>query len=394
MQGVWTDPKDRAWSLVLGAVVGLHLGCGGSEFSSAGTGAASGMSSGGRSNGGYSGSASSGGGRAGNGAAGSPSAGTSASGNGGAAGETSTGCACPSGQYCREGSTDCRDCADFARLRFSAPERLSTLSDLGEGTLRFPRVGEAGGDLFYRSQAVGTQTNWYTTDVSTSAGNPLDPTFPPDGAPLLLGMEIAGPTQEQNFNFVFNRTVPGGLEKLFFARWAAGLQGAREAPAPYNALGTNDYSLAIATQPTGVNVPRAYWMTDRDLVVGLVTTLVRWNSNSAVVPVPLKVGRLDCGDEPADLTPWVTPDGTSLLFNTTALDDSCAPSNNGADLYVAPMDPVSGQQRTDSAVVPLSDVNGPAQDRDPSFSRDFCELYFSSDRGGSSNFDLYRARRR
>jgi Tol biopolymer transport system component len=41
---------------------------------------------------------------------------------------------------------------------------------------------------------------------------------------------------------------------------------------------------------------------------------------------------------------------------------------------------------------PLADVNSPQDDVDPSFSADFCDLYFSSNRDG--RFALYRAHRR
>ena len=42
--------------------------------------------------------------------------------------------------------------------------------------------------------------------------------------------------------------------------------------------------------------------------------------------------------------------------------------------------------------VPLEDVNGDSNDVDPSFSHDFCDLYFASDRDGE--YALYRAHRR
>ncbi len=391
------EPEQPTWRLGFCLAFSASLaglGCGGSEFTSASaagardTGGAS--TDGGAASGG---SMSSGGARAGSSSGGGPSGG-SASG-GGPSGGAASGCACPSGQYCREGSTDCFDCGDFARLRFDDPKELVALSAVGAGSLRFPRVGETPTDLFYRSAALGGQTLWHTTDLATSAGDTLDAQFPADSAPLLLtgGVSGFGERPEDVFNFVFDRKVEGGKPKLYWGLWSNGSLVVAVAPAPYNASGTNDSSMAVALEPGGAGPARAYWMTDRDAGAGLQLATGILTPNGPGGLVPLSVGSPGCAADQADLTPWITNDGSALVFSNTGVDDQCLPLGTGSDLQIALMDPVSGLQQPGSPALPISDVNSPGNDTDPSFSRDLCELYFASDRGGDG-FDLYRARRR
>jgi hypothetical protein len=94
---------------------------------------------------------------------------------------------------------------------------------------------------------------------------------------------------------------------------------------------------------------------------------------------------------PDDLTPWVTPDGKTLLVSHTGVDATCAPAGRGKDLYTAPLQPATGQPTLPAAL--LNDVNSTADDVDPSFSADMCDLYFASNRDGGA-FALYRAHRR
>jgi Tol biopolymer transport system component len=86
----------------------------------------------------------------------------------------------------------------------------------------------------------------------------------------------------------------------------------------------------------------------------------------------------------------VTADGTTLLFSSTRVDGNCTTTNQGKDIYTALLQPPTGEPT--APAVPMPDVNGPGNDVDPSFSADFCELYFASDRDGS--YALYRAHRR
>jgi hypothetical protein len=301
------------------------------------------------------------------------------------------GCNCPPGNYCRDGSTDCFDCAELSRLSFRSPERLATLSE-GQGS-RFPRVGGSGTDLLYQFAGVGLR---YTTDSSTSAGSSVAQTMPLDGGPLLLPTDITSvPEGTEPFNFAFDRAVEGERRELHFGQWNNGLRTSAPAPAPYNEPGTSNFGLAIALQGGAGGLARAYWMTDRlpDMPLSLVTTL--FAPEPLGVAVMLRVAP-HCVAEPSDLTPWITADGKTLLFSHERLDDACASGGQGKDLYTALMVPATGQVLESvtgpTPAQPLADVNSSKDDTDPSFSADFCDLYFASNRDGE--YALYRAHRR
>jgi hypothetical protein len=356
--------------------------CGGKEFTPGGTTMTGGV--GGADAGGASGGAT----------GGASNSGASASEGGGDAGASAgaaSSCSCKAGQYCREGSTDCFDCAELSRLRFAKPERLSTLSDVGLDA-RSPRSGSTSTDLLYSFQGVGIR---YTPDASTSAGAAINMTTPEDGAPLLLLGDTTLPLNEvmSGANFVFDRVVDGTRRQLYVGRWNRGLDEAKPISAPFNGP-LNDYSVAVAAAPVGDGKPRLFWMTDRDPALGLTLVTALAEDAGTGSPVLLQLGKVACS--PAlmtprdDLTPWVTSDGKTLLVSHTGMDAGCAPADTGKDVYTAPLQPATGQPTLPAAL--LSDVNSDADDVDPSFSADMCDLYFASNRDGGA-FALYRARR-
>jgi hypothetical protein len=355
-------------------------GAGGTDASNAGN-VNAGQDNGGSASGGSGGATTAGG---------STSGGTSdVGGSSGVGGSVSGGCVCDDGYYCRDGSEDCFKCAELNRLHFATPERLATVSDNGQGS-HFPRVGMTLTDLLYRFEGAGLR---YTTDASTSAGANLKLTLATDSAPLLLVTPLAGidTMTPMGSNFVFDREE-GGLRSLYMGQWNNGLQQVERAPAPYNG-DKNDYSMAIASKPTADSNARAFWMTDRGVITGmgvpsLVTALLLANAPAA--PVNLKLGQEGCGATDADLAPWVTTDGKTLLVSHTRLDASCKPTGQGKDIYTALLQPATGLPT--AAALPMSDVNSPMNDVEPSFSADLCDLYFASDRDGK--YALYRAHRR
>jgi hypothetical protein len=248
--------------------------------------------------------------------------------------------------------------------------------------------------LLYQFSGVGLR---YTTDSSTSAGSSVEQTLPEDSAPLLLSSNIATlpVTDAAPFNFVFDRLVEDERRNLFFGQWNNGLQSVEPAPPPYNADGTSNFGLAIALE--GAPTARGYWMTDRvqGSSAALVTALFTANSPGDIVQ--LRVGPTACPTDQTDLTPWITPNGETLLFSHERVDgDDCMPAGAGKDIYTALMVPATGQVLPTGTgptpSLPLSDVNSSQDDIDPSFSADFCDLYFSSNRDGE--FALYRAHRR
>jgi hypothetical protein len=380
MRRSWFGP-ERTWLLAC-CVAGLGLsGCGGKEFasgqgsgasSSGGDGGSSGKSSGGSSASGSGGDQS---------LAGSGEPGGSG-GTAGAGGSGSVGCACEPGEYCREASKDCLPCAELSRLRFLEPERLDTLS--GSAASRFPRVGETGTDMLYSVAGAGMR---YTTDFSTSAGNLVAQSTTQDSGPLLLAESVMLP--EGNFNFAFGRETEMERRQLFFGQWQGDLVISGAAPAPYNG-DTSDYSIAIATNPTDDGIARAYWMSDREQDRGLTLVTALLTANPQVGRVALGVGPGSCAPDDADLSPWVTADGQTLLFSNSRVDENCTPGEP-KDIYTVLLQPSTGEPAAAPAV-PLADVNGDSNDVDPSFSNDLCDLYFASDRDGE--YALYRAHRR
>jgi hypothetical protein len=327
-------------------------------------------------------------------------AGAEPGGSSGSGGAVSNGCNCPSGSYCREASNDCFSCSSLSRLRFTPPERIATLSESGQGA-RFPRVGSTSTDLLYRSDGAGLR---YTPDASTSAGTSVSSTDSSDSAPLLLDAEVTGlAALPKGFNLLFDRSEPGAARALYFARWNGGIERPARAPEPFNSdLG--DYSMAVALHPMNGVPARAFWMSARDATEDapapeLLTAELTLGARAEVVT--LKIGQPDCdvadsakpdANIDPDLTPWVTSRGGLLLISTTRLEPDCSVSNQKKDIHAVLLSPETGQALDNAAAEPLSDVNSSADDTDPSFSADLCELYFASNRDGK--FAVYHARRR
>ncbi len=380
-----------AWCLAL-----CH--CGGTEFNvgpgSAGTGNDSGGTKAQGGAAGNSGSAATGG---------SSGAAGSSSGAGGSGGSVVPDCDCPAGEYCLKGSDDCLRCDDLSRLFFDEPVRLATVSDNGQGS-RFPRTGATSTDLLYHFDGVGMR---YTADSSTSAGSSVAMTQPKDSAPLLLReplttVQVNGLSQ---LNFLFDRS---DMERrsLRIGSWNGGLEGSIAAPAPFESDGEN-FSIAVALHAEPSRA-RAFWMTSRDSSSGpalkprLVTAPLEEGATASDVNLkvnvggtqgctPLDLSQLPSNSEPVDpdLTPWVTTDGTLLVFSTTRLEPGCTIGTQKKDIYTVLLQASSGEPP--DPALPMNDVNSSEDDVDPSFSADFCDLYFASNREGK--FAVYRAHR-
>jgi len=382
----WRNVLDPRW-LVAGAATMLGLsGCGGKGF------AASNESAGTNSSGGTDMAGASAGGNASGAGGGSDSAGEATSGGtvtaagaGGGGGTATVKCECPAGHYCRDGTADCFDCAQFNRLHFTTPERMSTLSDNGQGA-HFPRVGRTGTDLFYHFDGAGLR---YTADASTSAGGSVTGTVASDSGPLWLASDVMGAGSTlMGFNFLLDR-IQAPQRSIYVGQWTNGALNIEKAPLPLNA-DKDDYSVAIALKPTADGIARAFWMTNRDAPNAVLVTALLV-ANAPVAPVPLRIGQATCPASDTDVTPWVTNDGKTLLFSHTRLDASCAPNGEAKDIYAGVLRPATGLPTEDPAA-PMNDVNSAMNDTEPSFSADLCDLYFASDREGK--YALYRAHRR
>jgi hypothetical protein len=405
MQGL-AKVLERSSRAAAGALCLLFVQCGGQAFNTGSGDAPGGAGSGGSAaQGGSSGGSSGGGGSAGSAEGGASAGQAGEAGGSGKGGGGADGCHCSPGWYCLEGSRDCLRCDDPSRLFFEEPVRLATVSDSG-AVSRFPRIGSTTTDLIYRSGDAGLR---YTTDASTSAGNAVPGTMPGDSALLLLRDPIAGLALEgaATPNVFFDRSVMG-VQQLWVSSWSTGLGGATLLPEPFNS-GAGDFSIAVAPKATPAR-GRAFWMTRREGIEAsmtprprLVTAPLELGASVVDVELTLSVGQQpDCAPlDPSqlpenapsvdpDLSPWVTTDGSLLVFSTTRLGPECKPSGQKKDIYTALLQPSSGQPPF--AALPLKDVNGPEDEVDPSFSADLCDLYFASNRDGE--FAVYRARRR
>lgn len=383
----------QPWLFGSGLALACLGACSGAQFTSSGADAGGRSGTGGGSASGTNATGGSAGGGAAPGSSGDTSMGGAPDGGGssgsGGSGGVAKVCDCPAGHYCRDGSTDCFDCAEFNRLHFGTPERLATLSEGGQGS-RFPRVGTSSSDLVYRFEGMGLR---YTTDVSTSAGTTLRDGMAQDSGPLILREEVTTVSLDSgapSFSFLFDRVVEGTRRALFFGTWSTGRITSEPAPMPFNG-GKGDYSIAVALHPTPAGPPRAYWMTlgDPAKKPTLVTALL--TKDPSGVAVGLALGDRDCPASDTDLTPWVTADGGALLFSHTAVGANCV-AGRGKDLYTTALQPATGLPPAGAVALVMSDVNSPMDDVDPSFSADLCELYFASNRDGK--FAVYRARRR
>jgi hypothetical protein len=406
---------ERAWLWACGVAWLSASGCSGPTFASGANGGSSGASTNGGTDsaGDDAGGSDSGATGGTSDAGGSATAGTAdvggSAGSGGSGGsggsDVTPGCNCAPGQYCRAGSTDCVACTELNRLRFTPPERLDTLSDNGQGS-NFPRVGRTATDLVFVFNGTGLR---YTTDSSTSAGSSVKGTQAQDNAPLLLREPVPGPATLglEKFDFLFDRVTTKRV--LYVGSWVEGTDGAVKLTPPFNGAGTSsDYSIAVALHP-GAGPARAFWMSTRDApdAPRLHTALVQ--DGAAALPVDLRLAKdipnpdpmgtpTICPTSDHDLAPWVTSDGKTLVFSHTRVDANCkAVSAQKRDIYTTLLQPATGQPPTgaDDAIVPatpLNDVNSSADDIEPSFSADMCDLYFSSNRDGK--FAVYRAHRK
>jgi hypothetical protein len=381
--------------VVVGVLLSLTsaLACSGPRFS--GTGAAAGKDGGG----GSGGTPSAGGmaGTAGEGPAGFGGSGGSQAGRAGVAGSSGTGgsagkagsagaagCDCNPGQYCRAGT--CRDCADLSSVETRAPEEVLDHPNSG---LRFPRVGASPSSLFFTLLAPSRSELWYVEDPEASASITLGDAQTPSRS----GLFYAGGGSFE-FSALFDQ-VDGAQRGVMTAAWdGSTLSDIRSAGAPFGAAGADDYGVALAAATS-----RVYFMSTRDGSPALYTGLLGSSSATVVtLEVPRVSGGGTCARSGEDATPWVTEDGSLLVFRSLPMDATCEPVDGSAsDLYVAALQPATGMALT--TAVALSGVNvttGESTETDPSFSPDLCVLYFASDGGSAGGFDfkLFRAERR
>ncbi len=362
--------------LVAALAAALLLACGGNEFSSeAGGSGGSGPSAGSPGRGGATGSSGEGGTTAGGS--------TSQGGNTGKGGGTS-GCNCNADQYCRNGN--CRDCNDFSLLNFDPPEALGTIADSGAARPSFPR--SAGDNALFYSSDHPQGHIYFTADFSAGGGQRVSgAAAPPEFGPLYI--EDSGGL---DFDFLFTRVSQDGLgSDIMMASWdetAHTLSGIMPVATPVNGDSSIESQVAFAA-----GTLRYWWMSDRAGPPALYTALL---SDPQEQPVTLQIPGMvnsTCVAMHPDLTPWVTSDGSLMLFSAEAIVDGQCGVDGTTDLYAVPVSS-AGEPVTPSASA-LNDLNLPANETTPSLSADSCWIYFASDEGsGSQSFTIFRAHRR
>ncbi len=324
------------------------------------------------------------------------SGGVAAAGGAGGAPATDGGTACSddatcgAGHYCGDDSV-CHDCADTASFHFGKPEPLDHINAAHPGDyLRYPRATGDKGLVYTVEGPYGwTRAIWVTPDVAASAGVEATSSSDGSGGPLMTPPPGSGPLA--SYNFYFDTAVPNTLNRQIVGATIDG-SGATTAagvlPAPIND-GNSNFSLALA-----VGSGRVWWSSDR--VTGifqyqLFTASVLGAGSATATQVSLTTAPANCPLDVTDPSPWATPDGKLLLFDSSEHYTDCNNKNAPLDMFVARPD-ASGKvsQQAGQIDVDLQSVN----DSQPSLSPDMCWLYFASDRDGAKTTRLYRAHRR
>jgi hypothetical protein len=256
--------------------------------------------------------------------------------------------------------------------------------------LRFPRVGDSRQSLFFTLLGASRSELWYAADPAGAASVALGDGQAPSRSGLLYFEDEGG----LGFEVLFDELV-NGQRSIASALWdGTTLSDILPVGAPLGPGSFDDYSVALAPETR-----RAYWMTTRDGSPALRTGLLGSDQSTPVVlAVPAQSGGVTCPLSGEDATPWVTPDGSLLLFSSLPRDAACQPVDGAAtDLYAVVLQPSSGMPITPAAALTAANVTGgESTETDPSFSPDLCTLYFASDGGSASGFDyrLFRAARR
>lgn len=297
---------------------------------------------------------------------------------------------CGTGHYCGDDGV-CHGCADTTRFHFGKPEALDHINAAHPNDyLRYPRaVGDTG--LIYTVEGPYglTRAIWVTADFTASAGAEAAPSSDGSGAPLMTEPPGSGPLS--GYNFYFDTAIPNTLKREIIGSTvdsSGATTAAAVLPAPINDTSSN-FSFALASKSG-----RAWWSSDR--VTGILkyqvfTASVLGAGSATATQVSLTTAPANCPLDVADPSPWATPDGKLLLFDSSEHYTDCNNTNAPLDMFVArPDDSGKVSQQAKQIDVDLQNVN----DSQPSLSPDMCWLYFASDRNGEKTTRLYRAHRR
>jgi hypothetical protein len=161
--------------------------------------------------------------------------------------------------------------------------------------------------------------------------------------------------------------------RIHIAQWdAVGPDATGYGPVPLLNTGNDDYSVAFASgAPVGVQ--RFYWMSRRgEPEVTQLRTLVLGQTSSESQPVPVRLTGCQNPVFANDFRPWLTPEGTRLIFNARCTD------GDTTKLWMTT--PEANGQLPPAVPVPIGGAPVAADETAGSLSPNKCELWFV--RGG------------
>jgi hypothetical protein len=271
-------------------------------------------------------------------------------------------------------------------LAFAAPQALTSVST-AEPKPSFPRAGNSVGALFYSSGHPSDGHLYFTNDYLNLTGQRVSgASAPPEVGPLYVASSGG-----LDFDLLFTRIPADGPRSIMTAEWNEAMQsmgGIAAAPMPVNGASSNDHNVAFAPGEL-----RYWWVSDRAGAPELYTFQADDSPTEQVVQLTIQGPGGPCPVNPADVAPWVTPDGTLMLFAAEAVDDACSPRGT-SDLFGVLLGG-DGQPATPAASLG-DDVNAPAASEiTPSLSADGCTLFFASDESSAgASLTIFRAPRR
>lgn len=272
---------------------------------------------------------------------------------------------CPDGQYC-DAARGCTACSDFGTFALGEVKPAGVPTD-ASATPLYPRVGQDDTDLFF-AQIVSSQGN--VKRVAESGGswtNPaaimnLDSSGSSDTGPLFLAAadalsgfqppELAGASVPI---LLFHTTRGTKKVEVYGLPLMQAVM-----PVQLQLPDTSDYvqDVVVAAKATP---PRLWWLHGSDpTALGLVTM-----TGADPAPEDVIISLDTCAAVVQQ--PWVTPDGTRLLFSAKKCDQT------GPHLFIAELGTDGKQIGKARRVFP----GDSSLDYSPSLSTDLCTVLFS-----------------
>lgn len=292
---------------------------------------------------------------------------------------------CNKGNYCQSSTSQCVPCANIsARFIFGVPKKLNISLPQGGTNPRLVRIGPGGQLLFtYASQFSGLDIGHADQDKGFLQWKQGEQ----EPAPITSTLEESAPlylTKGSALRDVLSNPAAVNPE-LDVILYTSRTSGTPQVYA-FNPPGKTDSTVSPVALKGGLSTsnialsyeapsPRFWFSTNlNSMSEGLYTSLPKETPQ----PLPIKLDN-DCLLQTPGVAPWVSPDGTWLLFgaqrpdeNKNCMVDPTAPYR----LYYAQLDPTSGQQMDSTQatrIYPESTKNYTF----PSLALDMCVLLFS-----------------